>query len=205
MKEETIKKYIGNTYGALTVLGVAYETYDREKQSKRTYFRCKCNRCGSIDIVRADHFSRKKTWHKACHNCRVDLQREIAEKKYPKCEKYIRDRIGSIKSNANSRKIKMNLTDSQIKEIILKPCYYCGQDCSYGIDRVDSNKDYDLENCVPCCFICNRIKNKYSLDTFLEKIQNIYKNLFIEGSTTISKESTSQVNGDGSGELLTAA
>lgn len=205
MKEETIKKYIGNTYGALTVLGVEYETYDREKQTKRTYFRCKCNRCGSIDIVRADHFSRKSTWHKACANCRNDLQKEIAEKKYPKEEKYIRERINSIKSNAASRKIKMYLTEEQIKNIIIKPCHYCGQECCYGIDRIDSDKDYTIDNCVPCCFICNRMKNKYSLDTFLEKIQKIYKKFFIEGSTTISKESTSQANGDGSRELLTAA
>ena len=28
MKEETLKKYIGKTFGVITVLEVAYETYD---------------------------------------------------------------------------------------------------------------------------------------------------------------------------------
>ena len=40
--------------------------------------------------------------------------------------------------------------------------------------------------------------------TFLNKVKQIYSN-HNEGSTTISKESTSQANGDGNGELLTAA
>lgn len=48
------------------------------------------------------------------------------------------------------------------------------------------------------------MKNKYSISTFLNKVKQIYSN-HNEGSTTISKESTSQANGDGNGELLTAA
>lgn len=71
-----------------------------------------------------------------------------------------------------------------------------------GIDRIDSSKDYTLDNCVPCCFICNRIKNKYDLNTFFDKVEKIYLK-HIKGSTTISKESTSQANGNGNGELLT--
>lgn len=48
------------------------------------------------------------------------------------------------------------------------------------------------------------MKNKFSEDMFLSKIKQIYHNL-IKSSTTISKESTSQANGDGNGEFLTAA
>ena len=41
MKIETLKKYIGNTYGVLTILGLDHEEYDKTKQIKRSYFKCK--------------------------------------------------------------------------------------------------------------------------------------------------------------------
>ena len=82
MKEETLKKYIGNTYGVLTVLSLDHEDYDSTKQVKRSYFKCKCNRCGAITIVRTDRFGKGKYVPKSCSNCINDLQREIAHKKY---------------------------------------------------------------------------------------------------------------------------
>lgn len=48
------------------------------------------------------------------------------------------------------------------------------------------------------------MKNKFSEEEFIDKVKSIYNN-YIKSSTTISKESTLQVNGSGNGELLTAA
>lgn len=205
MKEETLKKYIGNTYGVLTVLSLDHEEYDSIKQVKRSYFKCKCNRCGSTTIVRADRFGKGKYIPKSCSNCINDLQREISHKKYPIEKKYERNRINSINSNAKTRHYQMNLTRDEIKEYLYKPCFYCGCENAMGIDRIDSNKNYTKDNCVPCCFICNRMKNKYDLHTFLDKVEKIYLNFHNKSSTTISKESTSEANADGNGELLTAA
>lgn len=205
MKEETLKKYIGNTYGVLTVLSLDHEEYDSIKQVKRSYFKCKCNRCGSTTIVRADRFGKGKYIPKSCSNCINDLQKEISHKKYPIEKKYERNRINSINSNAKTRHYQMNLTRDEIKEYLYKPCFYCGCKNAMGIDRIDSNKNYTKDNCVPCCFICNRMKNKYDLHTFLDKVEKIYLNFHNKSSTTILKESTSEANADGNGELLTAA
>lgn len=49
------------------------------------------------------------------------------------------------------------------------------------------------------------MKNKFPIDLFIDKINKIYNNFHNESSTTISKESTLQANGNGSAELLTAA
>ena len=68
-----------------------------------------------------------------------------------------------------------------------------------GIDRVDSSKGYTLDNCVPCCSICNTMKLNYTLQEFSDHITKVY-NHFVKGSTTISKESTLQANGSGKGE-----
>lgn len=208
MKEETLKKYIGKTFGVITVLDVAYETYDKVKQSKRTYFKVHCNRCGRDSILRADALiisgKNGKQERKSCKLCYANLQKEIADKKYAET-RHFRQRLGSIKSNAKGRGYDFNLTEEQVEYLINRPCFYCGQNHSDGIDRIDSTKPYTIDNCVPCCFICNRMKNKYSLELFLEKVEKIYNLHCNKSSTTISKESTSQANGDGSGELLTAA
>lgn len=49
-----------------------------------------------------------------------------------------------------------------------------------------------MDNCVPCCSVCNYMKNTYSKDVFLNQIKQIYKHLF-ESSTTI--ENTSNLDG----------
>ena len=68
-----------------------------------------------------------------------------------------------------------------------------------GIDRIDSSKEYSLDNCVPCCEMCNKMKNTYTQDVFFEKITQIY-NHSIKGSTTILQGSTLQANGNGNRE-----
>jgi hypothetical protein len=205
MKKETLKKYIGNTFGVLTVLSLERETYNKETQTKRTYFKCKCNRCGEETVVRADRCSKNCRFiPKSCTKCTNELQAEIAENRWKiKNTKWERGRINSIRSNAKSRTISLEISENEIKELIYKKCFYCGDKFAKGIDRIDSKVPYIKENCVPCCYICNRMKNKYSLDIFLEKIKKIHK-IHIEGSTTIPKGSTLQANGNGNGESLRA-
>lgn len=182
------------------VIAFDNERYEKNNR-KHLYYKIKCKRCGDI-------FSRKKA---AFHNF-----------DNIKCRKCIHDRFGKSLNtslydiyihyihNAKVRKIFWNLTEDNFKDIIIKPCLYCGQftktleNISYsGIDRIDSLKDYSINNCVPCCKLCNMMKNKFSKAQFLLKVEQIY-NKSIKSSTTISKESTSQANGDGKGELLNA-
>ena len=44
-----------------------------------------------------------------------------------------------------------------------------------GIDRVDSNLGYEINNVVPCCKTCNLMKNVHSENDFLQHILKIYK------------------------------
>lgn len=43
-----------------------------------------------------------------------------------------------------------------------------------GIDRLDSEKGYVKENCVPCCWDCNRMKQTLTEQQFLKKVEQIY-------------------------------
>lgn len=127
-------------------------------------------------------------------------------------------------SNAIKRAIPFNLTFDQFNNLISQNCAYCGQEpyvhesmikraklnepmlkC-VGVDRVDSDKFYDIDNCVPCCEECNKMKLNMTTEKFLGHINKIHdyqeqkNNKLLEGSSTIPEGSTSQVdNGDGSG------
>ena len=53
------------------------------------------------------------------------------------------------------------LTKEQYVKIIDSPCVYCGgklNETGSGLDRKDSDLGYTVENVVPCCGPCNRIK-----------------------------------------------
>ena len=79
----------------------------------------------------------------------------------------------------------------------LMPCHYCGIESSKrledrtseksqgkllsstvvncnGIDRLDSNLGYTVDNCVPCCKYCNTAKNTMSVDDFLAWVGRVY-------------------------------
>lgn len=93
---------------------------------------------------------------------------------------------------AKKRNLKWNLTKDQFKQLTSSICYYCGIEpyneyrstksfngfyIYNGIDRVDNNKGYVPENCLPCCKFCNRAKFNLLSSEFIENIKRIYKHL----------------------------
>ena len=67
------------------------------------------------------------------------------------------------------------LTDDQASKMFLSVCHYCRWRPSplNGIDRVDNNKGYELDNIVPCCQWCNRAKKNRSVDEFRQYLANL--------------------------------
>lgn len=99
----------------------------------------------------------------------------------------MRSLLCSYKRNAKRRGFTYNLTEEQFKEITQQDCYYCGiepkQITDYnkrngqyvynGIDRIDNTKGYVIDNVVPCCGMCNRIKGKLSSVEFLDWLDRV--------------------------------
>lgn len=97
--------------------------------------------------------------------------------------------ILGYKRHAKDRGFEWQLTREEVDSIIRKPCHYCGEPASNlkktknsidglrynGIDRIDSSKDYTLDNIVPCCKFCNLAKRDMSHIDFLNKIKQIYE------------------------------
>lgn len=85
-----------------------------------------------------------------------------------------------LRSNARrSKDISFHLTETEYNELKRGDCYLCGRlstsENMNGIDRVDSNGSYTLENVKPCCYTCNKMKNEFELHAFLECCERIVK------------------------------
>jgi hypothetical protein len=127
--------------------------HDEEKEKNIRY--CDVER-GCMNIVAEEKSS--------CNMCLADPHK-----------KYLSYVCGS-----NKRGYKMELTEEQFTELIKKPCYYCTyyiDKSTIGVDRYDNTKDYTIENCVPCCKWCNRMKLNQPTDEFLERCIKISKNI----------------------------
>ena len=89
----------------------------------------------------------------------------------------VNPRLDAIKRSAEQRNIEWHLTDEEAKSMLLRPCVYCKhidlQVRVNGIDRMDSNKNYTIENCRPCCKNCNYMKGTFDPRTFIEWARRI--------------------------------
>lgn len=102
---------------------------------------------------------------------------------------------GRYKKSAEKRGLSFNLTKEQFRELTNKNCYYCGgtpnqvifkRDANgvytyNGIDRVNNEIGYEIENCVSCCKHCNIMKNSFNKDEFKNHIIKIYNHLVKDG------------------------
>ena len=82
-----------------------------------------------------------------------------------------------VQKNAYSRSLLFTLSEVDFEKLIIQSCYYCGFHSSSrlnGIDRIDNNKGYILQNCIACCKMCNLFKNMLHPIEFLDKIDCIY-------------------------------
>lgn len=124
---------------------------------------------------------------------------------------------------AKNRGHSFSLSFEEFNDIISKPCYYCGEPPKLinkellikrgdthqlpikynGIDRLNPDEGYTIDNCVPCCSICNYMKHTQQKEDFLRHVEKVYNFSINKGSTTIPNGSTLQANGSGNGGLLT--
>lgn len=100
--------------------------------------------------------------------------------------------IRRYKRQALKRGFEWALETSRAIELFNRHCRYCGVAPSNtqtstdgkhsrqysGIDRIDPNKGYFRENCVPCCVTCNRAKSDKTLSEFSEWLDRAYTHHF---------------------------
>lgn len=89
-------------------------------------------------------------------------------------------RYKSYRRSAKQRNIDFQISFEEFKEVINKPCTYCGTEPNpfNGIDRFDNSKGYIENNLIPCCEWCNKIKLTHSDEETREHIRKMYHHLF---------------------------
>ncbi len=146
----------------------------RDRNKKTGYWKKKYNAMSDND--RAAYIK------KASERCQLRLREKSGEKerrqeyrkRYNKSDKaiYNRYRCDCKVRGKLKREIKMLITFEEFSELINKSCIYCG-DLSRGVDRVDSELSYTVENSVSCCKICNCMKNNLTVEEFIAHINKI--------------------------------
>lgn len=124
----------------------------------------RCNLCKKLKII-TEFYKHKST---------KDLHRAICKE----CSKFLGKeyRKNHLEEwNAKRRKILFKLSKKQLDNLINLPCFYCNSHIGIGVDRKDNDKGYLINNCVPCCPRCNRMKSNLDLADFVEHISKIYK------------------------------
>lgn len=184
------KNMIGSKINYLTVL-----SYRVIKQNG--YFKCKCD-CGNIKEIRASHVKSFRTVSCGCYAKKGNKNRK------PPGESGFNTLFINYKKNARVRNLSFELSKIQFKELVQQNCYYCNTEPSNvctpysktysktktgeeskklasftynGIDRLDNNIGYLMDNCVPCCKTCNLAKGKMVDRMFIEWIKKTYNNL----------------------------
>ena len=138
---------------------------------------CKCD-CGKIKSILRNNLVKGKSKSCGCFKEKLKLDFGTAAKN---------NVLYQYKSNAKRRNIKFELDKKDFFNLIQQKCHYCkvepfnemnhhnynGIYLYNGIDRIDSNLGYFIENCLPCCGICNRAKNKLSYEEFKTWIERL--------------------------------
>lgn len=168
----------GMKFGSLTVL-----SYNGPDAAGNSLWLCKCE-CGEERIISAAQLNaRLKT---KCATCARARPRKLVPHalKWSNPEKAAMLRtVAPMKRGATIRGAPWELSPDEAVRLITAPCHYCGtpprtriRDTSFyrnGIDRKDNSKGYTKDNCVPCCWRCNRAKNILSADEFIELARGI--------------------------------
>lgn len=148
---------------------------------------CQCD-CGKKSKATENHL---KAGARVSCGCRIHREKYLL----PIEELCAQDRLAQYRKGARQRGYEFELTKQDFMNMLFEKCYYCNSEpyntfkmregsrvqtekrsVNYnGIDRIDNNKGYVLENCVTCCKNCNVMKMQLELDEFKEHITKIYR------------------------------
>lgn len=167
----------GQIFGRLTVTKFAGMS-----KWNNAMWECRCE-CGTVRIYKAGDLRRKNgTPTRSCGCLKLDnMRKSYGESNFNRLYRM-------YKKGANRRNHQFSLSLEEFKFITSQNCFYCGESPSQvikdknshgeyiynGIDRLDSNHGYFVENCVPCCIACNIAKHDFDYSYFKQHIKNMY-------------------------------
>lgn len=148
---------------------------------------CECE-CGNAAIIRVGNIINNTRF--ACKSCTASY---VSAKRNHKYEHFgYKNRLfKEYKKGAKKRNLSFNIEFKLFNNLITTNCEYCGEkpiekpNKQYmvktikplkvnGIDRIDPNIGYEIDNVVTCCSKCNYAKHMMSKDDFFSWIKKVY-------------------------------
>lgn len=148
----------------------------------------RCN-CGAVKEVTYSNLKTGRVGSCGSYSCPHSGRRLKAEEH---CDTAALRQIWNMCRHRALRKhIPFSLTVEECGRLVFLPCNYCGSEPSNvarkdsavgsraysGIDRLDSSMGYELQNLVPCCWICNCMKGTMSVNSFKAHIELLHGRL----------------------------
>ncbi len=172
----------GQRFGRLVVVGVAERI--QHKWKLRFAWKCICD-CGNTKVTLSHSLTRG-----LCTSCGC-FKVEMTRKRNRKAPGHsgLTNLIGAYKKSAIARGHEFTLSLQDFSHLTKMACHYCGaqpllraraekknstiegrihSEYPYnGLDRVDNDRGYTHENCVPCCIRCNYAKHTSTYADFI--------------------------------------
>lgn len=190
------EELVGKVFNRLTIIKIL--NFRKEKRS--TFVLCKCE-CGTQKELSYQLVKSNKT--KSCGCLRAETSKKhLTGQTWSRKEKGsggLNRVFMTIKNNAKQRNLSFTLTKAEVKFYTSKNCSYCDKSpktlattspkamtieglkhSEYlynGLDRVNNNLGYELNNIVACCGLCNWMKKDLSKKDFIFHIKTIYETL----------------------------
>jgi hypothetical protein len=149
----------GKRFHKLTVI----RFFDYYKKSR--LWECLCD-CGETVFVVTGELTAAKRISCGCERFTPGNNTTY---KYNSKQAYTNTKAGALK-----RGYTFSITFEEFISLLADDCYYCGGQTS-GLDRIDNRGNYTLDNLVPCCAKCNRMKNVLEQAEFLALVKRIYE------------------------------
>ena len=133
-----------------------------------------CTKCGEIKAL-TEFYKRKasrdglmplcKTCEKARSKAYYEANPEKAKARFRAWYETPAGKLSTYRAAAKQRNIPFLLTEEQFKSFWQAPCSYCGDEIeTIGLDRINNDGPYRIDNVRPCCSPCNASKHAKTLE-----------------------------------------
>lgn len=146
-------------------------------KSKVSGFSSWCIKCKKAYNQRPDRKAYNTKWAKS-H--RIHLRSYDSTRYYSKRREQLKSakyRHLQYKARARRSNFLFELTLDQFAQLTAQKCTWCGEYSAgkefCGLDRIDNNLGYIVENVRPFCEMCNKIKLAHSEDFVIEHLKKI--------------------------------
>lgn len=176
-----LRDLTGQSFGRLTVIRQA-----GTNRAHQAIWHCVCT-CGVAKDIPSTRLVTGNT--KSCGCLRREVRVRLAQHMHETNKKpdAALNRVWYLyRARARNGGFSFTLPKELFRSLLVLPCFYCsrppenasvaqsGDIFHYnGLDKKTPKLGYTPDNCVPCCKICNFMKNSLTFDEFLKRVHEI--------------------------------